>query len=61
MKVGDKVIFRDGGIYNHSSNSMNNVQERSKRTDMVTKVMNHGVKTKNNGYVNNKRILRGEL
>jgi hypothetical protein len=56
-KVGDKVVFRNGGTYDYETNRLDDPNGRGSRVDTIVKVMLHGVKTKNNGYVNNKRIL----
>jgi hypothetical protein len=56
-KVGDKVVFRNGGTYDYETNRLDDTNGRGSRVDTIVKVMSHGVKTKNNGYVNNKRIL----
>ena len=56
-KVGDKVVFRNGGTYDYGANKLDDPNGRGSRVDTIVKVMSHGVKTKNNGYVNNKRIL----
>jgi hypothetical protein len=58
-KVGDRVVFRNGAMYDHGTGSLDDPNGRGVREDVIVKVMAHGVKTRNNGYVNNKRILRG--
>ncbi len=59
-RVGDRVIFRNGGMYDHQTNRMDDPNSRGTKVDTITKVMSHGIKTKNNGYVNNKRIVSYE-
>ena len=56
-KIGNTVVFRNGAIYDYGTKRLDDPDGRGTRIDIITKVMPHGVKTKNNGYVNNKRIL----
>jgi len=56
-KVGDTVVFRNGATYDYGTKKLDEPNGRGSKVDVITKVMSHGVKTKNNGYVNNKRIL----
>ncbi len=56
-KVGDKIVFRNVGTYDYGTNELDDPNGRGTRVDTIVKVMSHGVKTKNNGYINNKRIL----
>lgn len=58
--IGQKVIIRSVANYDHQTGLCDNANSRETRTDVITKVLLHGVKTKNNGYVNNKRILSTE-
>ena len=59
ITVGQEIKVRNGANYDINSNSFDNPNSRGYRTETVTKVMSHGVRTKESGYVNNKRILRG--
>jgi hypothetical protein len=59
-KAGQTVTIRQGARYDHETNKCNEVSSRSTHTDIITKVMSHGVKTQNSGYVNNNRILNVE-
>jgi len=59
-RVGDIVTIRNGATYDHGTDSLDDPNGRGTRIDTITKVMPHGIKTKNNGYVNNKRILSYE-
>jgi hypothetical protein len=56
-KIGDTVVFRNGGTYDYGTKKLDEPNDRGIKVDTIVKVMSHGVKTKNNGYVNNKRIL----
>lgn len=60
-KIGNKVIIRGLATYNYSENTCYNPNSRFLNVDEITKVFSHGVRTKRNGYVNNKRILSYEL
>lgn len=60
-KQGNKVYFKGTAAYNQSDNTFDNPVSRGSREDIITKVFNYGVRTKSNGYVNNKRIIGYEL
>jgi len=59
-KTGQTVTIRQGARYDRESNSFDEALSRNTKTDTITKVMQHGVKTQNNGYVNNNRIINVE-
>ncbi len=59
-KAGQTVTIRQGARYDRETNSFNDTASRGTKTDTIVKVMQHGVKTQNNGYVNNNRILSVE-
>ena len=56
-EIGKKVVFRGTATYDCSENRCDSPNLRGGNYDIITKVFSHGVRTKNNGYVNNKRIL----
>lgn len=57
-KIGQEVIFRNGANYDYGIGKCDDAKLRGVRTDIIINVMQHGVKTKKNGYINNKRILK---
>jgi hypothetical protein len=59
-EIGKKVTFRGTATYNHSEDRCDSTNSRGSNEDVITKVFTHGVRTKKNGYVNNKRILNIE-
>lgn len=56
-KIGQEVIFRNGANYDYETGKCDDVKGRLLKTDIIINVMQHGVKTKKNGYINNKRIV----
>lgn len=56
-KIGQTILVRSGASYDRQTNTCDDPNSRSRRTATITKVMPHGVKTKEFGYVNNKRII----
>lgn len=56
-KVGNTVHFRSGAGGDRNDPDYIAVGNRTKSSDTITKVFQHGVRTKNNGYINNKRII----
>jgi LysM repeat protein len=60
ITIGQKIKVRSGARYDVNNNSFDDPNSRGYRTETVTKVMSHGVRTRESGYINNKRILRGE-
>lgn len=59
-EIGKKVVFRGTATYDYSENRCDSPNSRGGNSDVITKVFSHGVRTRNNGYVNNKRILNIE-
>jgi hypothetical protein len=56
-KVGQRVLIRAGASYDISSGSCDNPNSRGTKSDIIVKVMSHGVRTRNSGYISNKRII----
>ena len=56
-KIGQEVVFRNGANYDYETGKCDDAKARGIRIDIITSVMQHGVKTKKNGYINNKRIV----
>ncbi len=56
-KIGDKINVRHGATYDYDTKSCNNANDRGSKQVTITKVLPHGVKTKEMGYVNNKLII----
>jgi len=56
-KIGDTVNIRSGAGGSKDCAEYVQVGDRTITTDIITKVFQHGVRTKSNGYVNNKRII----
>lgn len=55
-KVGDRITARCGSGYDGTPESKGTGKEPIKEELTVTKVFQHGVRTKEMGYINNKRI-----
>lgn len=57
-KIGDIINVRMTATYDKNTDSCDDSKSRGVRTETITKVMSHGVKTKESGYVNNNRLIR---
>ena len=57
-KIGDIVTIRNSAGGGKDCVEYVEVANRTITSDVITKVFSHGVRTKSNGYVNNKRILK---
>jgi hypothetical protein len=57
-KVGQQINVRATSSYNNETKQTDNPNSRSVRTETITKVFSHGVKTKESGYVNNARVMK---